>query len=380
MRRKLFFNILFGKKSILVGFVLITFIFTTFAGWIILEVEQMTRRSSSYPDLTVQGRAPDFPHRYNNIDGLSAELIDLYGENMRIYGAMTKSMLHWVKGGYTIHYMIYGVESSFFQKELAPYLMSGRLPLPGKKEILIGEAGKHYFNADIGDSVEFSLSTKLLGEYEVVGILQDSAEYYKGGIFVDVEVLEHEHGIDVGENLILGYFADLQSKAIFNDFVNEFQEILASYDIGTVELFYKIKEVRLRGIITTTILLLLLNCAVIYLMVGYLMKDLPLKVGLLKALGVSNSTINRTFMGGLAIALFLAFALTFSVLQYVVISQNNIASTMLGYDYEFLSIGLGLYLSFIIFAVVLLFSVYLMIRIKIFRFEPRVSMLGLRSQ
>jgi predicted lysophospholipase L1 biosynthesis ABC-type transport system permease subunit len=119
---------------------------------------------------------------------------------------------------------------------------------------------------------------------------------------------------------------------------------------------------------------LLIAVTLTYLIISFLVKGVSKKVGILKALGISDKTIIFIFIGGLTILLAFSFLISIAADIIVYTILNREYSKFLGFAVEKYKLSAEGILLQVMSALILLFSVYGIIQYKITRLSPNMCM------
>jgi len=386
MYKKIFINIFFEKKRILIAFISVFIILLLYVGiQMVILFSQSTQ--FSIPDVQMNGKLDDdgvYRYKmYNDTTGLSQRVKELVGDEMRVYGAISRNIcsIESAKTFEKVNYMVYGVYDDFFNNELKNSLKEGRLPSPGKKEAVIGSYAARYFNVKVGDKLEPPVTLNKnpgntdSSQYIVTGILNDNVYYFKGAIFISKQTFEQGNGKNNQENTTLIYFRDSDSLKAYDKVRKIRNEIINKYNATNIIENYEQKYNSLKSMIYNLAFVFVISILILFLLISYFMKGVTKKVGLLKALGVSDSFITKTFIGGFGASILLSIIIALIGVHAVKAYLNYNLSQFLGYSVQQYMINTYVYLSVILLAVLLFGVVLAIIKYKSYKISPRDAML-----
>ena len=386
MHKKLFINVFFEKRKVLVGFIVIFTLLLLYFGIQLIFFGQQSAQVA-IPDFQISGGLGDdgvyYYRMYNDMDGLSDDVKKLVGNDMRIYGVTARNLLTMedAKTFQKIYYLVYGVEDSFFNTEFGNCLKAGSLPRPGEKEALIGSYAARHFKIDVGDRIDIpiTLYKEIIEndsrQYVVSGVLNDNVEYFKGGIFISKDTFEKDNNTAVQENFLISYFKDSKSKKTYERIAGDLMNLHDQYKFGLIKVNYEEKYNAKNNLLIAIVSVLFTSLVILFLLISYLMKGITKKIGLLKALGISDRCITKTFVGGLGLSILLSTVIAVIGINIAKSLLNRIVSNFLGYQVEQFFVSPYMYLLLLALGFVLFIMVYAMIKFTSSRIAPRDAML-----
>lgn len=380
MLKKVFVNVIFEKKKFLIFFILISTLVTVFLGVQTMVITNQYEQVAS-PDMEISGTLDDdglFRYKmYNDINGLAEQLRSNVDKNSDIYGITCRNLLTVNDTFNKVSYSVYGVDDSFLDGILSKFIIDGKLPQKGKKEVLIGSLAARYFNVKVGDAIQSYVTLDKeptendMGKYIVSGILSDNVDYFKGGIFISKDTYENTND-KVDENLVLVY---VNSETAYNKIDDSLNNVADNYKIGSVSSFYQQKTSLQNTLFMNLLSILAVSLIVVFLMFSYLMKGITKKIGLLKSLGMSDFYIVKAFVGGLGIVTVATTGLGLVCSYFIKIAMNQNISKFLGYSVEQYKFNGYVYLSTIVLNLIMYAAVFITISILSRMVSPRDAML-----
>ena len=384
MFRKIFINVFFEKKRILIS---IMTIITALLSYVGIQVAYYSNKASilSSPDFVVYGQGDIYGSKgyelFNETYGLRNDTKEVLGNDIKVYDMVVRNIVTKSCSGFfqKIDYWIYGLDDSFFNDIIKKELKEGRLPDKNKNEAVIGSYAANYFKLKVGDKIKIPITlNKDMNEkdnekYIVTGIINENADFFKSGIFISKNTFEKENGM-VKENAVIGYFKEASSINKYKVSYSKLNELFKKYNIGTIsENFHNKMDIK-RNIIFNIFSVFLVITVILSLIILYLMKGIKKKIGLLKALGVSDKYILKVFIGGLAIVLIVSTILSTIITLLATIYINKSISSFLGFNIHLISVNsIVLEVEAAIMAIQIVI-IYILIKIISSRISPIDSM------
>lgn len=381
MYKKIFINVLFEKKKFLIMFMLI-FSFLLFFIGVQTMVQFSETNKVAIPNLEVLGKLDDDGllrfKGYNDMDGVTAKLKELCGDEAKVYEVTSRNLLVMNNLFNKVSYQVYGVNNAFFKEQLEEHLKEGKLPEAGKKEAVLGSLAAKRYDVKVGDKINapITLNKKSLKtdymQYTVSGILADNEEYFWGNVFISKEEFEKNNEKSPENKILIYYTSKNSEKKVFN----AYDQIKNQFSVGSTVSNNKEKNEAANSIIWNLVVILGVSLIIMLLLLSYLMKGITKKLGLLKALGLSDKYIVKNFVGGLFISSLISLASAFGGMVLIKNYLNKNMSEFLGYTVEHYLINSYSVLSVFFLWGVLLFIVFLIIKMKSWRISPRSAMLS----
>lgn len=334
MSYKVFIKVFFEKSKYMIMYSLsiITFWYVLF--FQVASVGYSTYYEKKIPDIEIYGENAENNYMlYNSLDASAAA--KLKEEGVKVYGMTVRNLYTFSDAFYQVSYRIYGAEELFIN-ELEHYLKRGELPFEGKTEAVIGSNVAKFYQVKVGDVLDMPITLDedtghADQKYTVSGILADDAHFFQDGIYISKATCEKAGGTAV-DNTLYVYGGNQKSCERILGQLKEREEQLrvggvTGHFINKGSLSETIRDALLKTIPLSAVVL-----SAIFMS---LLKYTGRKIGLMKALGVSDRHLMRLLMKGFGV--------------------YNLAGMLLSYlSLIFVRVGFGVPLP----APVILYSVY----------------------
>lgn len=385
MFRKLLTNVFFEKKRILFAIIIITTILLTYVG---IQVAYYSNRGSTLatPDFEVYGKGDIYGSRgyelFGDVSTLSEETKNVLGDDIKVYGMVVRNIETKSKNGFfeRISYWVYGVEDSFLEDVIKKQLKEGKMLSSGKDEVVIGAYAANYFKLKVGDKINIPITLgkdmdmKDKGKYIVTGIINENADFFKSGIFMSKNTFDTDKG-KTNENAIVGYFKGNKAVEKYKNNYNGLSKLFSKHNIGSINENFRNKLDVKRNIVINISFVCLISIVILFLLVSYFMKGIKKKIGLLKALGISDRYILKVIVGGLGIILLLSLILSNIITFLVSLYMNKSISDFLGFSVEVISINWLVILVETTITLVQVITISIAIKLISAKISPRDSMI-----
>lgn len=337
MAKKIFVNIFFEKRNMLVLYVVIVTMFTIFLGVQSIFIGKQVEETL-YPDIIVNGAMDENGvmryKLYNDIGNVPEEIEKKLGEQVNVQSAVVRNLLTVSDNFNNVEYRVYGMEDQDIKK-LDKYIKSGRAPKSGEKEVLIGSYAARYYGFAIGDKLSMGITLDKdnmdspEGEYTVSGILSDNIDYFKGSIIISKDSWCQENG-QVEDNIMLFYLDSDQDYKNTVDVINNLDDKAAS-TLNILNNYAGTSETK-KSLTSSIVVICIVSMVVIILLFFFLMRGMVKKIGLLKALGLPEKNITKIFSGGLVLITIIAVAASMLCEYGIVTYLNSKATKFYGFD------------------------------------------------
>lgn len=374
---KLFNGILFSKKRILYIYIIVLVFLLTFLNFMFIS-SYNNMQQADIPDIVVKGKMDDDGELkykyYNDIPDLAYTLKNKLDGNIEIYSVIARSMMT-DRDPLTnnfIEYTIYGVSNDFLNNVLNKNIQNGSTIKNGNHQILMGSYAKNFYDLEIGDVVNQPITLKKdwlqedIGLYKLSGELSNQLSYFKGGIFLSRESFEEKYG-ELDDNLIFIYVDDKESYEKTLDLLHTIK--MTDPSIGTINMNYYEKHSIIKNTVFNCAFLGVLSIIIILLIVSYLMKGSAKKIGILKALGMSNRIFIAVLNGGMLFVLLFSMLLSLAFTEVLAVTYNQYLSNFYGFSVK--EFSLNPYCVLVDF--VFIFICFAVLFIRVYRLTVRTS-------
>lgn len=311
MNSKIFIKVFFEKSKYMIMYSLsiVTFWYVMF--FQIPSDTYVAHYQKKIPDIELCGQTADFDHSFMLYKEIDASIQDkLTDEGIKFYGLTARNLYTFSDAYYQVSYRVYGAEEEFLH-ELSDYLRRGKLPEPGKTEAVIGSNVAEFYDVMVGDVLKLPITLEETAdtakeEYVVSGILMADASFFSDNIYISSQTVE-----------ALGYTPEKNTFYIYGGTKKACQRILSELhpeqeeSVGTALRYYETKISLLKTIGASLFKTLLLSGVVLSVLFVSLMKDTARKIGLMKALGISDRDIIKLFIKGFGVYNLIGMAISY---------------------------------------------------------------------
>ena len=375
---KIFNNVLFEKRSYLVLFASMLYFFSIYA--VVQGVFDSDKVEHTVePQIVLYGELDaDGVHRYHlyrGVGDLASSLSNTLDNKINIQGAIVRNLASFSDYFRSVEYRVWGLPYNLIEK-FSRYLKEGRLPAKDAYEVVIGSYAARYFNLNIGDTISISLEEDAKDnatEYIVTGILSDNMGYYRGALIISKDYWANTKNA-VSDNIVLISISNDREYIQVFDALSNNPLNFATYNI---HVNYQQGMGLFGSLIWQYILIIGFNLLVVFILVSYSMKGSAKKIGLMKALGLSNKYILKSYFTGfivIAVPMMLFSAvLGFGFALYL----NGQASNFYGFPVTLYKFNLSTALSLIGLNAVTIMAILVIAMYYSKKISPRESMLKL---
>lgn len=388
---KIFTREFLGNKKNLILFFIIMCIIFTIVGIQTVFIND-SRKNLLSPDVELSGQNVSEGisfSLYKPIDDIYEKINELNKDNNISLVKSIKRNIISIENNSSLNKVMYtldGYEEAFINSKLSNYISDGRLPLEGKNEVLVGSYIKNAFQLKLGDTIGdksykvgklegIQIPTTLnednenleLENYKIVGIIDESAEYFNNSI-----VVPYNFNGDIKPNKILLYFNSKNASDTYTAIINELTNNKMKTSLGNVTENFRSKQNIIQNLIINIVLLAGISIVIIYLIISYLVKGINKKIGILKALGIRDSIIIKIFIGGLACVASVALSTSILILYVINYFINKGLSDFLGFRVTRFKITSDVLACQVLIAIVLFTAIFLIIKYKTTKISPKM--------
>lgn len=362
MNYKIFIKVFFEKSKYLIMYSLsiITFWYALFFN--VVSVAESAHYEERMPDIEIYGRPVDIENSYTLYSDLDSSIRnDLMEEGVESYGLTVRNLYTFSDAYYHVSYRIYGAEDEFLN-ELTEYLKRGKLPETGKTEAVIGSNVAEFLGVRVGDVLNVPVTLDehadtASREYIVSGIIAADAAFFSDGIYISKDTYRSLEQA-VNDNTLFVY---TKTEKTYQDIMRQLKWQKDADDIGGFIHHYEDKASLDEAIRIALIETVPLSAIVLTAIFVSLMKYTGRKIGLMKALGISDTDIMKLMMKGFGVYNLVGMLLSYLSLGFIMLG--------LGFPLPVPAILYSIYSFTIIFAVTIIILFILCKKIS-----PRLAM------
>lgn len=310
MYKKLFITLFFDKTRFILLFL---FLVTASSCLILKQIDglEVEPEIIEIPDIEIicnqenmdsqKERNEDTKGIDGRLDKLIIELNKIVDSNTKVYGIIANNLYTFSSPFYQVSFRIYGVGEDFFN-QFKNQLAYGTIPRQGKKEVLVGNNAALFYHLEVGDVI----NEKIGEEYIVSGILKEN-QYFGSNFYILKENTQSFHAMAF-DNMIMIYTS---SKQDYNKIKNYINKIKSEYGIEKYIDNYRAKTSKKKKPIKDIILTLIESFLILELVYIYISRGIGKKVGIIKALGISDFLVLRVCGLGFGGLILLTSVITF---------------------------------------------------------------------
>lgn len=344
MNSKVFIKIFFEspKYFLIYALMITTFWYVLFIG--VADSMFAAHYEKETPDIEITGKVQSIDSLlYEDLDPSLGEVIS--NQDTKIYGLTARNLYTFSDAFYQVSYRIYGADYAFIEN-LEKYLKKGKLPEAGKREILIGSNLAKYLNAPAGGTIKIPFVTGRNSyteyEYVVAGVLHGDLDFYSDGIYIPDTSLP-QTGEEWTHNVL---YIFTRNNNAYNKVMKQLDG-LGKASFGEV-LFHRTEKASLYGTmikaLAGTIPFSTVFLAALFLS---LMKDTGRKIGLMKALGLSDRVILILLVKGFGVFNICGIMNSFIAMGFIRLT-SEIPLPVWVYLYTICSYGIILLVTFML--------------------------------
>jgi ABC-type lipoprotein release transport system permease subunit len=340
MGYKLLIHEFFENKKVIIRFLIIFTILFSAMSFQVINANNEIVASISQPDIVYTGtmyQSEDGKYPfiwYNDLgEGFEEYVDDTVKGEAAIYSAACRSLYNYYDEftGIGFSGYVYGFDDAFIEEKLSPYIIEGKLPTVGEKEALVGAYFAERFGITVGDAIPQAITLSKqwdesdIDNYIVSGILNENVSaYFVGSAIISRETFENVRGKE-NNNFLIGYYRSQNEQRNRELFV-EMNHTSSDYGVPEGRYNYSQKTFAKYQIYVASGILFIAGFAMISIMIAYIIKGIDRKIGLLKAIGLSTSSLMKYFVGGFSAVIGMAVALATVVISVATRVMNQYIS------------------------------------------------------
>lgn len=309
MLLKIASKIIFDKKRFVIAFALVCVILTTLMAFQSMSLRRNISKSKSLPDFVFfgtvfQSQDGSYPFKaFNETNQLATEIQKELGDRGEVHRVVCRSLYNYYDERSNIGFSgyVYGLPEQYMEETFQHSLITGRLPEKGKKEAAVGVYFANRFHLEVGDPIPQSITLNAtwdesdIDAYVVSGIIgEDINDMFIGSAIISLETFEEYNGKSE-ENALFGMFHQEDEELNLSMFI-EFNQMAGNNQVPEGKLLYVKNNFETSKTIFFGVLVGVICLIILTILVSLLAKGLSLKIGLMKAIGISESNIIRLFL------------------------------------------------------------------------------------
>lgn len=308
---------------------------------------------------------PDFVARF-------AERIEKEGKVIPVTQRFMVNYMHPIWGDYRFHLL--GVPEEFINEQLDALIVSGSPPQPGELGVVMGNTAAQQFQVQVGHTFQTTAGDDPVNDtvpYKVVGILTpDAYSYFDRAVFVVRETHESQTGVTIVPNTLFVY---LQGNLSTEEVTTRYAETDGHPNINVAAL----KESNYGRLLRTVSSFLLVGlCSLtLYQSLQVILNNSARRIGLLKAMGMSDFHVTIIFTQGVLAVFLLAVVLSSIITTILFHYLNQEIGSMLQAQVNLYRLDMAVILSLLGMLLIVLMVIVLTILYRTRRVPPRQVML-----
>ncbi len=391
MRFALFSKELFGGKKKLIMFCVFSVMIYLLVG---IQIVMLVKTSNSaiMPDLifTGSGFIDSMPFtKYQNInDGYSDAVDQALEHQSQSYNLIERNLITVTKLNSleNVNYSIFACDNNFLKDKLESEIIEGSIPEEGKMQAIVGGYFAKAFDIKVGDVVskkfglgnlsDVSIVSDINGifedkyEYEIVGILDNTDGYFDYSFIIPSATQPGNQA-----NTVWTYFDNTSVSDLYVEkFVNNGTIDFTEYGVHGISEKYQSKASGPFDLILNNAYIFLLVIVFSYILIAYVMKGVTYKLGVMKAIGVSNKYIYSCYFGGVFLIQIVSFIFGIGFMKVLCNGLNSMISESYGFTVNIYRITGNMVMIIILMLVVTLATFLLSLQNKINHIKPKIAM------
>lgn len=379
-----------GKKKLVIFTVLSILIYTIVAIQVVLTVK--ISDSAVVPDIVfsglISGDVISF-EKYGDIkSGFTEKIINELNGQAEAYELIERNLITVQKENSleSVTYSLFACPHNFFEERVSSMMYEGNIPQEGKRQAVVGGYLAKAFDIQIGDVItkktvelpnigDVEIVLDLSGDfeeidYEVVGVLDATDGYFDYAFLIGSETQPGYQG-----NSIWTYFSDEKAADLYvENIVDAREPSFYEYGIGSVSETYRNKDSGLLSLILENGYIFMLVIVFSYIIIAYVLKGVTYKLGIMKAIGISNRYIYGCYFVGVSAIQLVSYILSILTMKCLCIGLNHTISVAYGFEVNIYHITFGMIFIMTLMLVVTLATFWVSLWYKINRIKPKMAM------
>ena len=280
-----------------------------------------------------------------------------------------------------LKYSCYSFDHSFFTNKISDSLATGSIPQKGKKEAVLGPNLAKELNLKVGDVI--SNRPQKIGttdaafvpldfgrpdvteEYKVSGILNPTSDIFDFSVLVDSSTVANTDA-----NQIWIYLPNSKSKKVYENLSIS----PLHYGVSQIEDIYIANHKTFRKRAFNTAYILILISLMDFFLISYVFKGVGRKLGVLKAIGISEKYIIQSYYFGLVIFNLCGTVLGALFMHTCTAVLNKMKASLYEIEYSAYKVDTNMYILLALSFVVSVTVTYMGLYYRLYKISPKVAM------
>lgn len=380
-------KILFQNKKIIVAAILICIILQSFVAFQMMLISRKLTKLKTIPDFLFNGciySSQDGSYPFRAFYGTN-QLVDKIEQSLKtdkgnVYRVVCRSLYNYYDEKTNIGFSgyVYGLPDAYIEQVFSDKIVMGRLPEKSKKEAVVGLYFANRFKLEIGDKIPQAITLHESWEdtdidaYTISGILDDSiSDLFVGSAIISLDTFENLN-TKVQENMLFGDFKDVERDEALDLFLG-FNEFAQDTQVPEGKFFLNQNRFELIKILTTCVFVIFAITVVLIVLVSYLVKGLSQKIGLMKAIGISEFKVLLMIMKIMTVLLVISTIISLGVVYLISLGINHYISGFYEFDVNVFSINIQTVVGVVSTAFVMMLFMYFSVSRSSRRIPPSLA-------